>query len=208
MGQRATTEVQAANGALAHCKHPPIASLTEKRAAATACRTRFADTRDALLREYPFNFSTGWVTPAMHLVPSRGPLKNRFPLPEDCLGVRFVQDLATDEWAVEASTNDPAEPPLLAGMLVTNTAAPLICYSRRIENVTLWDALFLQVFELMLGARIAPLITRNTSLAESLEARALAMLRPTKRADAQEKARTEIPRDTSWLAARRGWGLR
>lgn len=208
MGQRATTEVQAANGALAHCKHPPIASLTEKRAAARYCRTRFADVRDALLREYPWNFSTAWVTPSMHPVPARGPLKNRYPLPDDCLGVRFVEGLETDEWAVEASTLDPAEPPLLAGMLVTNANAPNICYGKRIETVALWDALFLEVFQLKLGAAIAPLLKRSTALAEALDARASAKLRPAKRTDAQEKARTEIPRDTSWLAARRGWSLR
>lgn len=202
--QRAASEVEAANGALAHVKHPPIASLQERRAAAIACRTRFGDTRDALLREYPWNFATAWVTPAMDPRPGLGKFKNRYPLPADCVKVRSVDGLELDDWAIEASSINPGEDAVQVSVLVTNATAPNIEYTRRIESPALWDALFLQCFQLRLGAAIAPLVGRNSGLAAELEARAEAKLRPAKRVDAQEKARTEVSRDTSWLRARRG----
>lgn len=203
--QRATSETEAANGALAHVRHPPIASIDERRAVAIACRTRFADTRDALLRDYPWNFATAWVVPAADPRPALGPLKIRYPLPEDCLRVRRVVGLESDAWAVEAANVAPGEEPTLVAVLVSNAAAPHVEYTRRVENPTLWDALFLEIFQLMLGARIAPLIARNAGLAAELEGRARALLKPARRVDAQEKARSDIPRRSTWIDARRGW---
>lgn len=202
--QRAASETQAANGALAHCKHPPIASIEERRAAAIACRTRFADTRDAVLRLYDWNFATGRAVLAMDPKPGLGSLSKRYKLPDDCIKVRSVAGLERDGWEIESPIVNPGEEPSLVAVLVTNSDAPRIEYTRRIEQPVLWDALFLEVFQLMLGARIAPLIARNSGLAESLEARAKELLKPAKRVDAQEKARSEVTRDTSWLRARRG----
>ncbi len=202
--QRAATETEAANGALAHCSQPPIASIMERRAAAIACRTRFADARDAVLREYPWNFAKAHVVPALETTAGLGRFKKRYALPDDCVRVREIEGLGKDEWEIEASSVNPGEDAQVAQILATNAVAPLVEYTRRVENPGLWDALFLQAFQLMLGARIAPLVARNQGLAETLEARALALLKPAKRVDAQEQARREVTRDTSWIRARRG----
>ena len=160
--------------------------------------------RDAVLRLYDWNFATGRVIPAMDPRAALGSLTKRYRLPDDCVKVRSVAGLEKDAWAVESPIVNPGENPDLVSILVTNATGPLVEYTRRVEQPVLWDALFLEVFQLMLGARIAPLIARNSGLAESLEARALEKLKPAKRVDAQEKARSEISRDTSWLRARRG----
>ncbi len=202
--QRAASEAQAANGALTHVGEPDIASLDEPRAPARICKSRFADVRDAVLREYDWNFASAWIVPARDPVAAAGPLKNRFVLPNDCLFVRSVEGLETDQWAVEASSLQPGDSPILGSVLVTNALAPNVNYTRCVEQPALWDALFLQVFQLRLGAAIAPLLGRSQDLADRLDARADAKLRPAKRKDAQEKARTEVPSETSWIAARRG----
>lgn len=201
---RAASEEEAANGALAEIGEPPIASLSEPRAAARACKRRFADIRDALLREADWNFATAWMVLAVDPTPALGPLKKRYVLPPDCAKVRFVEGLGTDEWAVEASSVVPTSQPALGGLLVTNATAPKICYTRIIEQPVLWDALFLAVFQKRLGAAIAPIIGRSQSIAGRLNGEAAALLKPAKRKDSQEKARTEVPRTTSWLEARRG----
>ncbi len=201
---RAASEVEAANGGLSEIGEPPIASLDEPRAAARVCKSRFHDVRDTLLREVDWNFATAWVVPGMHTTPAIGPLKNRYILPPDCVKVRFVKGLDADEWALEASSVAPTTQPILGGVLVTNAVAPKVCYTRIIEQPVLWDALFLQVFQKRLGAAIAPRIGRSQAIAGRLNGEAVALLKVAKRKDAQEKARTELPRETSWLAARRG----
>ncbi|CAM5767174.1 hypothetical protein [Bosea minatitlanensis] len=201
---RAATETEAANGALAEIGEPPIASLDEPRAAARVCKSRFHDVRDALLREADWNFATAWVVPGMDPTPARGPLKKRYVLPPDCVKVRFVEGLEEDEWALEASSVDPTSAPILGGILVTNAAAPNVCYTRIIQQPVLWDALFLTVFQKRLGAAAAPRIGRSQAIAGRLNGEAAALLKPAKRRDSQEKARTQLPRETSWLAARRG----
>ncbi|MBN9458467.1 MAG: hypothetical protein J0I54_17695 [Bosea sp.] len=201
---RAASETEAANGALAEIGEPPIASLDEPRAAARVCKSRFHDVRDALLREADWNFATAWVIPGMDPAPALGRLKNRYVLPPDCVKVRFVVGLETDEWAVEAASVAPTASPILGGVLVTNATAPNICYTRIVAQPVLWDALFLQVFQKRLGAAIAPRIGRSQAIAGRLNGEAAALLKPAKRRDSQEKARTELPRITSWLAARYG----
>lgn len=204
---RAASEEEAANGALAEIGEPPIASLSEPRAAARACKRRFHDVRDALLREADWNFATAWMVLGADPLPADGPLKMRHVLPPDCVRVRFVQGLSTDEWALEASSVAPTSQPILGGVLVTNATSPRICYTRIVEQPALWDALFLVVFQKRLGAAIAPGIGRSQATAGRLNGEAAALLKPAKRKDSQEKARTELPRETSWLSARRG-GLR
>lgn len=203
--QRAATEVQAANGALRHIGEPALASLDEPRAAARACKPAFPDVRDALLREADWNFATAWAVPACLPGPAIGPLKKRYAMPADCVGVRYIDGLTEDDWAVEDAALLPGQPAPEAIIVVTNATAPRICYTRRIENVALWDALFLDVFQLRLGAAIAPGIGRSRAIAVELEARATARLKPAKRRDAREKARTAVTRETSWISARRSY---
>lgn len=196
---RAGTEVAAANGALKHCLQPPIARFDEANSRAKACFNFFADARDALLREHDWNFARKWVRPAALTTTSLGPLSLRYAMPGDCLAVRTVRDLDPDAWSIEASDGEAVP------VLVTGAAAPVVAYTARIETVALWDALFLDVFELRLGAAIAPLLAKNAGLADDLAAKAEARLAVSKLADGREKAPSRIGRETSWIAARRVW---
>lgn len=195
---RADTEIGAANDALQHCKQPPIADFAEGNNRARTVAAHFAAVRDALLAENEWGFATGWDTPAEAAPESLGPLKKRYPLPDDCIQVRFVDGLKAAEWGMEASAGGSE-----VKVLVTNATAPLVCYTRRIENPKLWDPLFLKVFGLRLGAKIAPTLAKSQQLALQLEAAADDELAPATLADAREKAPGQVPRETSWIAARR-----
>lgn len=203
--QRSASEVEAANGALAHVGQAPIASLDQRTAAAIAARSRFADVRDALLREKDWNFASAWVVPAALDGAAAGPLRHRYPMPDDCLGIRSVNGSPGRGWAIEAAGVNPGEEPSLSTVLVTNADAPRVNYTRRVESPAEWDALFLDVFQLRLGSALAALIARNMGLAENLEARAESRLGPASRRDARERSVAFIPRDTSWLRARGGF---
>lgn len=205
---RAASEVEAANGALALVGQPAIAALTEPTNAARTVRQNFGDVRDSLLRAHDWNFASAWVVLSLDPRPALGALTRRFRLPDDCLKVRGVKDASTDQWAVEHAAIDPAEDAGAAGMLVTDVTSPSVNYTRRVENVALWDALFLDQFQRRLAARIAPLVTREAGMGERLQAEADRLLRVALRVDGREAARTEVTRTTSWLTARRRGGWR
>ena len=203
---RAGTETAAANGALAHIGEPAIADLAADTAPARNCRLHFGTERDALLREYEWNFATAWITPGAAVAAALGPLSKRYLLPADCLRVRFVDELGADQWAVEtAIVTDPTGATVETMVLTTSADAPLVCYTRRVENVALWDALFLTVFELRLAIRVAPVLGRDPATARAKLAEEEPKLEKAKRIDAREKAPKLVSSDTSWLAARRGF---
>lgn len=201
---RSTTEVEAANGALGLIGVAPIASLEQEGSAALAVRGAFADVRDALLRLYDWNFAGGRVSPSREPVNDAGPLPHRFRLPEDCLMVRGVDGASADDWALENASPSPNVDIGIITMLVTRIEAPVIHYTRRVENIALWDALFLEQFQMRLGARLAPLLTGDNTRAVQLGNQAELALRAAKRRDGREKARATLPEESAYLTARRG----
>lgn len=201
MTARAADETAVANEALLHLKQPGLTNLaTDGTAAARTLRSVFGTARDAALRLNEWNFATGWAVPAALAGTFLGSFDKRYPLPEDCLKVRFVEGLGDDEWSVEPAADPATSTDLLC--LATAASGPTLCYTRRIEAVRLWDPLFVQVFALVLAARAAPALAPSVS-AEGLEARAAALVPAAARTDAREKAKTGVSRATSWLAARR-----
>jgi hypothetical protein len=94
--------------------------------------------------------------------------------------------------------------PVEATILVTDFAAPNVCYTRRVEAVRLWDTLFLEQFGYELAACCARKCGKSTATAANLRAIAAEKLRIAGGIDSKEKAR-ETPRpETSWASARRG----
>lgn len=202
MAARPDSEEGVASLALSHLDEPGIASLAEDSAGARAARKWFGAARDAVLRRHSWNFATAWDAPAADIAENLGPLKKRFPLKPDCVRVRFVQDLGNDEWAIEGGLATVGGVEVEASILVTNDATPLVCYTRRVEIVRLWDPLFVKAFALELAADMAGELgkgDRAPSLRKSWEEETDAAAR----SDAQEKAPSEVSRDTSWLRARR-----
>ena len=199
---RPDTEEGVVNLALGHLHEPGIALISEDTVAARTARKWFGAARDAVLRRYPWNFAKSWCRPAADVTDSLGPLVKRYPLPPDCVGVQFVKDLGTDEWDIEGGTiTDVSETEIEATVLVSNSTAPIVCYTRRVEAVRLWDAMFVTCFALELAAAMSGELG-HAELGPSLRAQWQAELDETKRADAQEKARGEVSRDTSWILSR------
>lgn len=196
-------EVDAANAALRLLKHPAIASLDEDTHVARTCSEAFGQVRDELLARHPWNFAKAWVTPARLQPDAAGPLKLRYPLPADCILVRFVEGLEAGEWDIDAASLTPGEIAPAARMLVTNSTAPTVCYTRRIEAVVLWDHGFRAAFAAALAAEIAGPITRDGTEREGMEALAERRIMRAKRQDAREGGNRPLTRSTSWLGARR-----
>jgi len=206
MGQaRATTEEEAASLALSLLREPGVASFNEQNDRARASRKWFGTARDEILRSRDWNFATAWATPARDLTDSIGILKKRYRLPADCLKVRFVNDLEQDEWAVETGTIDQAGVQTPAAVLVTNSDAPLICYTKVVDLVRLWDTQFLLAFARRLAELMAGEFGKSAGDIQQLGALAEETTDRAARTDAREQAPSTYSRDTSWTAARRGF---
>lgn len=201
------TAEYAANLALGHLGIPEIASMSDKTTRARCMRKFFDLARDELLREKPWNFATAWVTPARDPVPGQGDLKLRYPLPDDCLRVRYIKGDNRREWAVEGGEAGVGGVPVEAVVLVTNIVSPTVCYTKRVTAVRLWDPIFLSGFGHLLASYAATQLGRSQSWAEAQRALAMHRIGTAATIDAKEKQSSQCARpETSWVTVRRGGG--
>lgn len=195
------------NRALAQLREPPLASLEED--GSRAARVRVWVDNDHLTawlqRAYEFGFCKAEMTPPREMPDGRGTLKKRYRLPADCLHVREVAGLDTDDWDIASPTLDPVAPDdePSARVLVCNVDAPLVIYSRLITNPAAWDAMFGEVFALELAIRAAPSFGIGNDRVDQLESQRNAIVMPARRRSAQERAPSAFPaRAVPYLAAR------
>lgn len=200
---RASTETEVANLALSHCKEPPIGDLAEDDARARVCRVHFGTARDATLQGAHWSFAKAWAAPAKDTSTSLGPLKNRFPLPGDCIAVRSVDELERTEWDIENATvaigvGSTAD----VLMLVTNADAVTICYTKRVDNPSLWTPQFVEAFGYELGSAIASELGRSDEMTASLASRGRADIDTAARHDGRQRQRQTVSRDVPFTRAR------
>jgi hypothetical protein len=200
---RAGTELEAANLALSLLREEGIADVDEQTKAGAEVRKWFGTARDETLRELEWNFAEAWVTPAADPVAYPGPLTIVYPLPADCLAVRSVQELGADDWKV--LTVPIGGPPVETNVLVTNAAAPVVCFTRRITDVRLWDPQFVVAFTRRLAAYMGPAFGKSIDEADGMEKAGERKVDSAARADAREKAPTTYNSDVPFIRARRGW---
>lgn len=198
---RPTTETDRVNEALALIGEPPIASIDDpRRKAARNAKRFFAGVRDDLLRQTPWEFAMAWVTPpAAPNAPSSG-YAFRYLMPDDCVDVFQIKNLPDDAWETPNAGDDDT----VVTVLDTNATAPLVQYTRRIVNPAQWDESFAVLFALKLAAKLNPLVGRDKTLTQQLDAKAEMKLDEASRRDAQARSSQQVTRDTSWTQARRG----
>jgi hypothetical protein len=230
MPYRAQTDIDAANLALSSIGEPGIGSFSDNAARARAVVKWYGTILDELQREHDFGFNSAWYVPPLLPAQALGLYKFRFALPDDCLKVRRVLPLRSSatattgtvitdptqiaaleaasnqsgrfhDWDIEASAI-AAEPPPAATVLVTNIAAPVVNYGRRIEIVRLWPADFLTAFVKQLGAAIAPTIAKDINAGAKLRAEANEEMDEAARTDGREQSPRHISRETSWVRSR------
>lgn len=231
MPYRAQTEIEAANLALGEIGEPAIGSFNDNSARARNCLKWFGQVRDDLQRSHDWGFCSAWFIPGADPVPSLGHLKNRFVMPDDCLGVRDVrpfrpsntapqgisitdpnviaeleaasnQNNLSAAWEIENVTVNPDDVPAGAMVMVTNIAQPIVNYSRRVIYPRLWDPIFTSAFAKELAAKIAPAIAKDINAGEKKHAEAREEMDDANRNDSREQSVRHISRETSWVRSR------
>ncbi|EKS26519.1 hypothetical protein [Afipia felis] len=196
------TPEYAANLALGHLGVPELASLDDQTTRARNVRRFFASTRDALLRRKDWNFASSWFTPTRDTVDSLGHFKGRYPMPSDCIAVRELKGCENSAWALESGQVTVAGAGVTATVLVTNQISPIVRYTRRIENVALWDALFVEAFGYFHAADLATALGKSKSMAAEMRGIGEDKVPLAAKVDSKEQSKAHRRPPTSWELAR------
>ncbi|MFA5580507.1 MAG: hypothetical protein WDA25_00980 [Paracoccaceae bacterium] len=165
-----------------------INSLEEDSRAARAVNACFADMRDAVLRDHPWDFARHRVQlPALVDAPAWGGW-TAFQKPADF--IRFVEV----EWHRHY---------LLEGQaIMARHAGPLnLLYIRRIEDAGLFDPLFVDALACRIALQVAMKITGSLDMKQAMEGEYRLSLAAAKRVNGQEDA-PELLAEDDWILAR------
>lgn len=197
---RAAVDLQAANGALHRLGEARLASFDENRAAARAIIDEFGGVRDALLRRHNWNFAFAWVSLARDPAAPAGTFAYAYPLPSDCIRVITVENVPESAWSVETAYGHP-DATAITPVLSTNVEPTVrIGYIRRVTHVSLWDPVFLEIFELELAAKISGVLGYGSGA--ELAAEAARKLAGARRIDDREAARAKVTQNVSFIMVR------
>jgi hypothetical protein len=212
----ATSRTHIANMALRHVgvslTLANVDSVSDRRAAALACRDFIDQARDEVLRDFDWPFARR-VSPAAGLVvfeeePTTEWLYS-YRLPAEALAVRRVINGTTTRVETLASRTplsllgDEAGPLLYTDYASSESDPLRVVYTARIETVTLWPVDAAQAWALLLGGYIAPSLTEGDEL--KLGERALAKYAwrsSTAKANAANEEVPDQPGDGSLVTAR------
>ena len=166
---------------------PVILSLDDDTKSARYCKALYADTRDFVLRSYPWRFALKrYVLAPLKDKPVYG-YGSQFSLPADCLRVwRMEEDL----------------PYQVEGQAVLCDARILRSVGiARIEDATLFDPMFVEALALKLAAELAVPLTASVALKDTLNKEYHAFVQQAKTASAMEGAQDAYTQ-RGWLEAR------
>ena len=184
----AVSEVIICNLALRKLGARLIESLRGSSQEAVTCNLFYEEVRDAVLREYPWNFAAARCRLAkLAEQPSFG-FSFQYQLPADCLYLRQLESSA-DEFVVEG------------GKLLCNHDGVSAIYTRKVTNSALFDSSFVMALSSRLAAEIADDITGSSSKAKDMWTLYLNAMRDARLVDSAEGRKGETLNDP-WLEAR------
>lgn len=176
------SEIEIVNLALLQLHQGAVTSLLDENdAAAVAALRCVASTRRGLLRSHPWNFAKKRAKLNLLATPTPAfDFEAYYQLPPDCLRIIRV--------GTEAEPYAPSEYDIEGRYLAlkdTPTTVPLT-YTRDVEDVTLWDALFVEAVTKYLAVELCPAITGDRGIQRELRTRAQEFLAEAVAIDHQE----------------------
>lgn len=195
-----SSDTEICNLALGHLGEGQIVSLADGSAAARACALHYGTVRDALLRSHRWNFAQDRATlAALASAPAFG-WAYQYPLPVECLRVLEING---------SEVNEPeTHQYLIEGRkILTNASTADVVYIRRIEDVTQYDALFVEAFALKLAVKLTESIRGTTGKTAELLQEYERLTAPlARRVDANEGRRRKglMPQTSMAIRARAG----
>jgi hypothetical protein len=188
------SEVDICNMALAKVGHSRINDLTDQNTAARQCNEAYPIIRDQLLEDHPWNFAEKRYTCPLLDVTPPFEYSYYYGLPADVARVLYLYNTA-DAFRVEEGAR-----------LATNTAPCNILYTALVTDTNQFSPLFIEALYYKLAAHLAPVLSDNKALADSLEGKADRAIAKAKTRDAQVGSAIKTKFKNDWIGRRRPWG--
>ena len=189
----ATSVVQIVNNALVKLGANAILSLTEDSEAARAANLIYEQIRDAVLRDHVWNFAKKRIELAKDSDTPAFEFSFQYTLPSDCLRVLQMEDLDMI-YKIES------------GKLLTDESPAKILYVSRVEDVNLFDSMFVEALSARISAESAVTLAESNSLYQNMMEMYQRKILDARSMDAQESGgQDEIVADT-WLGSRINYG--
>lgn len=151
------------NMALGYFGEARISSINDSSNVARTCKQYFAQTRDAVLRSHLWNFAMGRKALSALADAPLFEYSYAYQLPEDFIRLAAVNDLdAYDYQACEYPFT------IEQNQILSNSESCKIRYVKRIEDVTQYDALFVEAFSMKLSSVIVGKLSGDWQQAQTL----------------------------------------
>jgi hypothetical protein len=187
------SDVDICNRALQKLGAERITSLTQDSENARECNVAYAAVRDAELRAHPWNFAIKRTQLAYDSTAPAFGFSYAYTLPSDCLRL-LPPDVAynynSHDWQIEGRK------------ILTDDGAPLnIRYIARIEDTTLFDALFVESLACAIAQELCEKITQSNSKGQMIRNDYVMAIRSARKQNAFENISAEPPTD-AWITCR------
>tara|TARA_R110000824_G_scaffold82437_2_gene206662 strand:+ start:532 stop:1134 length:603 start_codon:yes stop_codon:yes gene_type:complete len=184
----ATSVVQIVNNALVKIGANAILTLTEDSEAARAANLIYEQIRDACIRDHVWNFAVNRVELAQNSTAPAFEFSYQYNLPSDCLRVLQMEDMGMS-YKIEG------------GKLLTDEGTAKILYLARVDDVNLFDSMFVEALSARIAAELAVTLAESNTLYGNMMEMYQRKLADARSMDAQESGYLEIVADT-WLDSR------
>jgi hypothetical protein len=184
----ATSVVQIINNALIKIGASAILTLTENSESARAANLIYEQARDASIRDHVWNFAIRRVELAQNSTAPAFEFSYQYNLPSDCLRVLRMEDMGM-YYKIEG------------GKLLTDEGTAKILYLSRVEDVNLFDALFVEALSARIAAELSVTLSESNTLYANMMEIYQRKIADARSMDAQESGYQEIIADT-WLDSR------
>jgi hypothetical protein len=183
-----TSVVQIINNALIKIGASAILTLTENSESARAANLIYEQVRDASIRDHVWNFAIRRVELAQNSTAPAFEFSYQYNLPSDCLRVLRMEDMGM-YYKIEG------------GKLLTDEGTAKILYLSRVEDVNLFDALFVEALSARIAAELSVTLSESNTLYTNMMEIYQRKIADARSMDAQESGYQEIIADT-WLDSR------
>ena len=193
------SETQIAKLALQHIgDRYDITDLSEESVEAEQVNLIFDDTRDWLLRQFPWNFATSYATPAA----LTGTVPNNFDymytyMTDAVRVLRVVDPLGLDTkipFEVARNSSD-------IKVILTDQSDAEFRYTKRINDTSQFDPEFTMGLSYALAAKLAMPLTGDRAIMSDMATLARSVINSAWATDANEGKTDEAP-DADWIKAR------
>lgn len=196
------SNVEIANRALTKIGSKRIVALTDNTKEAREINSMFSIVRDAELRKFNWRFSIKRAALAAHADTPTFGFSYQYRTPADCLKILDVGDYYPGAELTDYVNADDSAYAYENGFILTDYVAPLnLRYVARIEDPTMFDALFVESFACKLAMETAEPITQSSTKRELATREYADSIREAVRNNAIEKPPVKVADDT-WILSR------